>query len=112
MRVLASLAIVLAAGAAVAASPDEVKQKLEKEYGVQVLKVTPADLDGKKVYDVRVMRKDGGNGAFGVTSLAVDAETGQLVSAFRHKASGYTTPDNVEGEPRQIFVPSQGSTWR
>jgi hypothetical protein len=113
MRILlATAALLLAAGAASAASPEEVKERIEKQYGVQVLKVTPTDLDGKKVYDLRVMRKDGGNGAFGVTSLAVDAETGQLVPAFRHKASGYALPDAVEGDPRQIFVPSRGSTWR
>jgi hypothetical protein len=112
MRILASAVLLLAAGAASAASPEEVKQMIEKQYGVEVLKVTPADLDGRKVYDLRVMRKNGGNGAFGVTTLAVDAETGQLVPAFRHKASGYSVPDAVEGDPRQIFVPSKGSTWR
>jgi hypothetical protein len=112
MRLIAAALLTLAAGAAAAASPEEVTQKIEKEYGVQVLKVTPADLDGKKVYDVRVMRKNGGNGAFGVTSLAVDADSGELVPAFRHKASGYALPDQVEGNPRQIFVPTHGSTWR
>ena len=111
MRVLA-IALLFAAGAAQAASPDEVKQKIEKAYGVQVLKVSPADLNGKKIYDVRVMRKDGGNGAFGVTTLAVDAETGNLVPAFRHKASGYTMPDEISGDPRQIFVPATGATWK
>jgi Peptidase propeptide and YPEB domain len=113
MRTLALALALLAAGAAQAASPDEVKQQIEKAYGVQVLQVTPADLDGKKVYDVRVMRKaDGGNGAFAVTTLAVDAETGKLVPAFRHKASGYTMPDSIEGDPRQIFVPKSGATWK
>jgi len=111
MRALA-LAILLAAGAAQAASPEEVKQSLEKTYPVRVLKVAPADLDGKKVYDVRVMRTDTANGGLGVTTLMVDAETGKLVPAFRHKASGYTLPDVVEGDPRQIFVPSQGATWK
>jgi hypothetical protein len=113
MRLIAAAALfVLASSTAMAVSPDEVKQKIEKEYGVQVLKVTPADLDGKKVYDIRVMRKNGGNGAFGITSLAVDAESGDLVPAFRHKASGYELPDQVEGDPRQVLVPSRGSTWR
>lgn len=112
MRLIAAVVLTFAAGAAAAASPDEVKQKIEKEYGVQVLKVTPADMDGKKVYDVRVMRKNGGNGAFGVTSLAVDAESGKLVPVFRHKASGYELPDQVEGDPHQVLVPSRGSTWR
>lgn len=113
MRLIAAAFLVFfAAGAACAASPEEVKQRIEKEYGVEVLKVTPADLDGKKVYDIRVMRKDGGNGAFGVSTIAVDAESGKLVPAFRHKPSGYALPDQVAGDPRQIFVPSRGSTWR
>lgn len=111
-RIAAALLISFVAGAAFAASPEEVKQKIEKEYAVEVLKVTPAELDGRKVYDVRVMRKDGGDGAFGVATIAVDAETGQLVPAFRHKSSGYSLPDQVAGDPRQIFVPSRGSTWR
>lgn len=111
-RIAAALLISFAAGAALAASPEEVKQKIEKEYGVEVLKVTPGELDGRKVYEVRVMRKDGGDGAFGVATVAVDAESGQLVPAFRHKSSGYALPDQIAGDPRQIFVPSRGSTWR
>jgi hypothetical protein len=112
MRALVAACLILLAGAAQAASPDEVKQKIEKTFGVRVLKVTPFDLDGRKAYDVRVMRENDGNGAFGITSLAVDAESGALIPAFRHKASGYALPDAVEGDPRQIFVPSHGSTWR
>jgi hypothetical protein len=112
MRTSLALAVLLAAGAAQAASPDEVKKKIEAAYPVQVLKVEPADIDGKKAYSVRVMRKDGGNAAFGVTTLAVDAETGALLPAFQHRASGYRLPDALEGDPRQVHVPAAGSTWR
>ncbi len=113
MRTTFAVAILLAAGAAQAASPDEVKKKIEAAYPVQVLKVEPTDIDGKKAYSVRVMRKGGGgNAAFGVTTLAVDAETGALLPAFRHRASGYRLPDALEGDPRQVHVPAAGSTWR
>jgi hypothetical protein len=112
MRVVAALALLLAAGAAQAASPEEVKKKIETKYPVQVLKVDTVEIDGRKAYSVRVMRKDGGSGAFGVSTLAADAESGELLSAFRHRASGYTMPESVEGDPRQVTVPRQGSTWR
>ena len=112
MKPLLAAALLLVAGTAQAASPDEVKKKIEGAYRVQVLKVEPAMIDGKKAWSVRVMRKDTANGAFGVSTLAVDAETGDLIPAFRHRASGYSTPAAVEGDPRQVNVPSAGSTWR
>jgi Peptidase propeptide and YPEB domain len=112
MRMIA-FGLVFLAGAAQAASPEEVKQQLEKAYPVQVLKVTPNSDSGKRTYDVRVMQKnDGSNGAFGVTTLVVDAETGELVPIFQHHKSGYTLPDQISGDPRQIHVPRGGSTWR
>jgi hypothetical protein len=112
MRVAFTLALLLAGSAAQAASPEEVKKKIEGAYPVQVLKVEPTDVNGKKAYSVRVMRKDGGNAAFSISTLAVDAETGALLPAFRHRASGYELPDAIEGDARQIWVPAQGSTWR
>ena len=111
----AALAFVLVAGAAQAAmSSDEIKKTIEAAYPVQVLKIEPTDVDGKPAFAVRVMNKASGqNGAFGVTTLTVDADTGKLLPVFRHKASGYALPDAIEGDPRQINVPAQGSkTWR
>lgn len=80
----------MAAAAALAAmSADEVKTRIEKEYGVQVLKVTPVERDGAKSYAVTVMNPGGDfNTAFMVTTLEVDAETGRLVPQFRHLESG------------------------
>jgi hypothetical protein len=104
----------LVAGAAQAMSADEVKQRLEKAYPVQVLKVEPTDIDGRPGFAVRVMNKDTrGNGGFGVTTLMVDGDSGQLVPAFRHQTSGYTVPETVSGDPREVNVPEQGfKTWR
>jgi hypothetical protein len=111
---LLTLALALLAGAAAAASPEDVKASLEKAYPVQVLKVEKTDLDGKPVYAVRVMNKDtSGNGGYAVSTLLVDEATGRLIPAFRHKASGYTTPETISGEPREINVPEGGlKTWR
>jgi hypothetical protein len=113
-RLLAFAAALLLAGTAHAVTPDEVKQKIEKAHPVQVLKVEPTDVDGRAAFSVRVMSKDTRtNGGFGVSTLTVDAETGQLIPAFRHQASGYTLPETVSGDPREINVPEQGfKTWR
>ncbi len=113
--VVIALAAGLAAGAAQAAlTPDEVKKQLESASPVAVLRVEPIELDGKPAFAVRVMKKTlGGNDAFIVTTLAVDRETGQLMLAFRHRASGYALSDAPTVEPKQIIVPEQGTrTWR
>jgi len=79
-----------------------------------VLRVEPGEIDGKPVFLARVMKKTlGGNDAFGVATLAVDGETGRLIPAFRHQASGYTLPDSQVEEPKEINVPENGmTTWR
>jgi hypothetical protein len=50
----------------------------------------------------------GGNDAFGVATLAVDGETSQLISVFRHRASGYTLSVAPGSEPKESNVPGQG----
>jgi hypothetical protein len=113
-RLLALAAALLLAGTAHAVTPDEVKQKIEKAYAVQVLKVEPTQIEDRAAFAVRVMSKDTRtNGGFGVSTLTVDAESGQLIPAFRHQASGYTLPETVSGDPHQINVPEHGfKTWR
>jgi hypothetical protein len=115
MRSLLALFALLAGTvpALAGATPETVKQRIEKAYPVQVLRVDPTEVDGRPALAVRVMNKASGqNGGFGVTTLVVDAETGELVPAFRHRVSGYTLPDQVSGDPRQVNVPERGSTWR
>jgi hypothetical protein len=116
IRAIAACAVacLFAASAGAAVTADEVKKKLESAYPVQVLRLEPGEIDGKPVFLARVMKKTlGGNDAFGVTTLAVDGETGRLIPAFRHHASGYTLPDSQGGEPKEINVPESGmTTWR
>jgi hypothetical protein len=59
------------------------------------------------------MKKGNGSAAFGVWTLAADRATGALVPVFNHsQANGYTIPDTLGGEPRQVNVPPTGPTWR
>jgi hypothetical protein len=112
---LLTAALLLAtAGAAAAATPDEVKKQIESAYPVQVLKVQPTEIDGRQAYAVRVMNKEvTQNGGLGIATLLVDAESGRPIPAFRHEVSGYTLPADTDEEPRQIFVPREGDkTWR
>jgi hypothetical protein len=113
-RLLVFAAALVVAGPVLAITPDEAKQKIEKAYGVQVLKVAPTEIDGRPAFAVRAMEKDTRtNGGFGVTTLIVDAESGQLVPAFRHQPSGYTLPETVSGDPHEVNVPEHGfKTWR
>jgi hypothetical protein len=48
-----------------------------------------------------------------VSSLAVDQETGDLVPAFRHNASGYELPGGLRGDKAGLRPDAMRSgTWR
>ncbi|MCK6451237.1 MAG: PepSY domain-containing protein [Alphaproteobacteria bacterium] len=118
MKLFASVAaaLLLSAGAAGAAMmPDEVSKKVSQQFGVKVLRVISTDLDGRRAFSVRVMSPGGNsNEAFRVDTLMVDAETGQLLRAFRHLPSGYA----LAGDPapdtnrNSWSVPADGRVWR
>jgi hypothetical protein len=111
-RRLSCLAVAgaLLAVAALSATPQPVwaavgaevagKQVAER-YGVQVLKVAPGEIAGRKVWLVTVMVPGGNsNSAFQVHRLAVDQESGDLVPSFRHHTEGYTLPPAAPGGER------------
>jgi len=115
------LASVIAAGAmwpaalALAAmSEDQVRSAIERDYGVQVLRVSPATEDGRSVFLVTVMNPPGDfNEAFQVNTLMVDAETGRLVLQYRHGPSGHRLSDAPSRVPnRQSPDAPRGRTWR
>ena len=88
--VVASAAILPAAPALAAMSADQVAAAIAEAYGVGVLKVVAAEHEGRTVYRVTIMNPGGDfDEAFQVNTLLVDADTGKLVSGFRHRASGY-----------------------
>ncbi len=91
------LAVVVACGMAVSGAPagaeksaDEVASAIAEAYVVTVLRVVPTKEDGRSAFRVTVMNPGGDyEEAFQVNTLLVDAESGKLVSGFRHRASGY-----------------------
>ena len=67
----------------------QVRAKIIAEFGVGVLKVRRSQYDGRAVFLVTVMNPGGDfNEAFQITTLAVDVETGKLISGYRHLSSG------------------------
>lgn len=97
--VLTALPLLPAAQAAV--SQEAAGKSIAERYGVQVLKVRAGERDGRKVWLVTVMQPGGNsNGAFQVHLLAVDQQSGELVSSFQHQASGYTLPPLPPGGER------------
>jgi hypothetical protein len=99
-----------------AMSEQQARKMVEATYGVQILKSKRSNFHGKPVYLLTVINPGGNNNtAFQVTHLAVDPETGRLISGFRHRTSGY---DYAEGnrarttgkQPAQVF--RQGWNWR
>ncbi|MEO3429388.1 hypothetical protein AAFN88_11055 [Pelagibius sp. CAU 1746] len=94
-------AVPLPSSAEAAVSQEAAAKSISEAYGVQVLKVRAGELDGRKVWLLTVMRPGGNsNGAFQVHLLAVDQQSGELVSSFRHHASGYTLPPLPPGGER------------
>jgi len=93
---LAASAVPAAAWAAVSA--ETASKQIAARYDVQVLKVEPGEIDGRKVWLVTVMVPGGNrNSAFQVHRLAVDQQSGDLVPSFRHHTDGYTLPPAAPG---------------
>lgn len=96
----ALLLLASASGARAQLSPDAVSAAIAKRYGVSVLKVSPIKVDGREAYAVAVMNPGGNdNGAFEVSTLVVDAESGALVPQFMHLPSGYALPQAADANP-------------
>lgn len=108
------LALPVAGGPARAeVGPIEVKNKIEAEYRVTVIKTTQGRQDGRKVYRLTVMNRGGDfNEAFQVNTLIVDADTGKILSQFRHGKSGYRKSGAWDRRGRQRTDALRGRTWR
>lgn len=92
------LAAVAVPAAEAAMSADTASKQIGERFDVEVLKVRPGEIDGRKVWLVTVMRPGGdSNAAFQVHLLAVDQESGELVPSFRHHTDGYSLPPAAPG---------------
>ncbi len=101
--------------AAAGVSEQQVRANIAKVFGVRVLKVRRTRVAGKDAYLVTVMNPGGNfNEAFQVSTLAVDADTGRLIPAFRHRASGAVMSAaptyETSRQPVEILRPRR--SWR
>ena len=81
------------ANAGAAMSQKEITGKVEREFGVQVLRVEPMAEDGKNMFAVTVMSPSGDrNSAYQVNTVVVDPVTGNLVIQWGHGSSGHYLP--------------------
>ena len=101
-RLAAVVTAVLLAATAAAQTPSEkqIAERVAKEYGVTVLKVTKGEEDGKPVLFLTVMNGGGNdNAAFQVSTLAVDPATGELVPQYRTTPTGQELSGAVSRTP-------------
>ncbi len=113
MAMAAAIGVSWAADAQVTAP--QASRQFAATYGVQVLKVRTTKIDGKRVHVLTVMNPKGDfNEAFQVTTVAVDAKTGNLIAGFRHRRSGYDANQAPSFDPN-LNSPdslSWGFLWR
>src|ERR1700720_4023131 len=101
---MAAAAVLLASAClARAAEPltaAKVSADIAERYHVTVLRTTPTKIGERAAYAVVVMNPGGNdNGAFQVSTLMVDAESGGLISPFVHRPAGYDLPSPSDRSP-------------
>jgi len=92
------MAIGLVAAFAVGASPsmaqptmsvDQMKQRIESNFGVKVLRVEGMLEQGRSAFAVTTMKSGGDfNDAYQVNTVVVDSKTGDLIRQYRHTPNG------------------------
>jgi len=81
-----------------AMSPDAVGAAIAQRFDVKVLRIMPIERDGKDCFAVTVMNPGGNfNEAYRVTTLLVDAATGDLVPQAQPQGSAYEPAVNTGG---------------
>ena len=112
---VAALIPLLTGPATAAMSAAEVKAKVVEAYGVEVLKVRRAALDGRQVFLVTMMNPGGDfNEAFQVSTIAFDVDSGEPVSGFRHRPSGIDANQapSYRADRQPANVLQSGVLWR
>ena len=103
LRTLALVALTsaaLGAGAAFALTAQEVRTQIETQFPqVEVLRVVDAETsEGRPAYLVTVMNRGGTyNGAFQVTRVLVDRETGSMTRIYAQGPSGVPVGEPLSG---------------
>lgn len=87
---VAALLALLAGRTQAEVTEAQVKRSLEQAYNVTVLRIRQVDHEGQPAFVVTMMNPGGNfNEAFQVNTVLVDADSGKLISQFRHRTSGY-----------------------
>jgi hypothetical protein len=95
--ILAIAAALILAAPAAALEPDAVRAGIESRFPVEVLRLDPAEHDGRAVYVATVMVRAGDyNDALSVSRLMVDAASGALVPQTAAALAGIA-PDHRPG---------------
>lgn len=88
------LAIALIAGASPSMAQlnmnaDQIKQRIESDYGVTVLRVEEVSDQERSAFAVTTMKSGGDyDDAYQVNTVVADPETGGLIRQYRHTANG------------------------
>jgi hypothetical protein len=106
------LGLPLAALAQAPLSPQQIEDQIGRELGVQVLAVTPVEADGGARYAVKVMNPPGNyNGAFLVSTLLVDAVSGEVVGEAGPEG-GLVRPIQVPASDAESGLEARRRTYR
>lgn len=103
------------APASAAMSEQQLRERITTTYGVKVLRMRRGEIDGASVFFVTVMNPKGDfNEAFQVNTLAIDSDTGMLVSGFRNRPSGISNSAAPRNAPNRQPTDAlrQGRSWR
>lgn len=102
-----AVAAILAATASTPASAQRLTaaaaaQQVSETYGVEVLRVREVQHDdGRRAYAITVMAPGGNtNNAFQVTTLLIDARTGELIPQYRQTPTGQEFSGASSNVPR------------
>lgn len=120
-RLIAATIVVLAvavSGSAAAQTLGEIKERIEQDYGVEVLGMRRIVRDGRPLYAVSIMSPAGNfNDAYQINVLLVDPETGRPIPLFRHGVSGYRSGDAARADmtrerTRRVRLPGMNRSIR
>lgn len=89
LAVAVAVVALLAPPAEAAMTEKQISAKVAKDLGVKVLRVRPGEAGGQAAFLVTIMNPGGNfNAAYQVNTIAVSAESGELVSRVQQRASG------------------------
>lgn len=92
----------------------DVRNAVENDYDVKVIKITPGTDANRPVFFVKIMYNGGNfNTAFQINTIVIDSETGNRIAQFRHGSSGRKLPGTFDSIPnRQLTDGLRGSIRR